>query len=67
MTIKGYVHTKESWIDDEAILVENVKVVKKSNIIQPYDEYLGFMEMNDGNYAVFNTTDGSLKAYKYDE
>ena len=57
--MKGYVHINQ----DEAFFVDWVEIVEKESIIQPYDEYVGYMETDEGTYLVFFTVDGNYKAY----
>ena len=60
--LKGYVHINE----DEAFLVDFVEVVEKKDVIPPYDEYIGYMEVGDEIYLVYNSAEGGCIAYKYE-
>lgn len=61
--LKGYVHVN----DDEAFFVDYIEVVEKKDVIPPYDEYIGYMEVGNAIYAVYNSAEGGYIAYKYDE
>jgi hypothetical protein len=58
--LKGYVHVDEN----EAVFVDYVEVVEKKDIIQPYDEYIGYMEVDTDLYLVFKSVDGNYIAHK---
>ena len=57
--LKGYVHVNEK----EAVFVDYVEEVKKKDIIPPYDEYMGYMEVDTDIYLVYKSVDGNYKAH----
>ena len=58
--LKGYIHVSEN----EAVFADYVEVVEKKDIVQPYDEYIGYMEVDTDLYLVFKSVEGNYVAYK---